>query len=274
MLRDILENEKIEYFAAIPYSLCRAGNLRLYEQIPSDTYALFMLFPYYVKDTDPTLSKFSAVYDYHGFAAAVFEKCEKYLENKYPGRYFKGFTDHSPFSEGEGACRAGLGIKGLNGLLINEKYSSFVCIGEMVCELSREELEPEGIPLGNGELKLCEECGACERACPAGCCGKDTREGCISALTQKKKDLSQSEREAIRKSGYLWGCDVCASVCPHMKFTETPIEYFHKGAIRENAAGVIARMDEETYKKYPFSWRKREIIMRNCEILREEKHNG
>lgn len=267
MLSDILKSEKIEYFSAIPFSMCRPGNMRLYASVPQDTYAVFMLFPYYVKNTDPALSKFAAVYDYHGFAKSVFQKCEAYLSEKYPQRFFKGYTDHSPFAEGYGACCADLGIKGTNGLLINEKYGSFVCIGEIVCRLSEKELSEEGVPFGSGELRCCENCGACVRACPAGCCGTPHRDGCISAVTQKKGELSEEEAAAVRRSGYIWGCDICSVSCPRTTLRETPIDYFRKSAIEKNAAEFIASLCPEEFAKYPFSWRKREVILRNCRIL-------
>lgn len=278
MLCDILKSEKIEYFSAINFDLCRPGNLRLYSKIPKDTYVVFMLFPYYVEKTDPALSKFAAVYDYHGFAKTVFEKCETYLGKKYPDRFFKGYTDHSPFAEGHGACCANLGIKGTNGLLINEKYGSFVCIGEIVCALSPQELSAEGIPLGDGKLKSCENCGSCVSSCPGGCCGTCNRDGCISEITQKKKELSEEEISAMCRAGYIWGCDECSLCCSHASFRETPIDYFRKSAIEKDAPRVIASMSDEEFAKYPFSWRKRDIILRNCRILygenKKENENG
>lgn len=270
MLCDILRNEKIEYFAYVPFDACRPGNTRLYSQTPEDSFAVFMLFPYYVENTAPGLSKFSAVYDYHGFAKALYEKCEKYLCEKYPMRFSRGYTDHSPFAEVDGACKAGLGVIGRNSLLINEKYASFVCIGELVTTLTKEELETEGISCGPLTLSYCEDCGACIRACPAHCCGKSDREECISAVTQKKHALTHEEEQAILLSGSVWGCDVCALACPHLTPVETPILWFRESAIRENAPAVIKDMDEETFKKYPFSWRKKEVILRNCEILKEK----
>ena len=267
MLRDILEKLKIEYFGAVPVSLCHAGNERLYKSVPEGAYAVFMLFPYYVEKTKG-LAKFAAVPDYHAFAKTVFGECEKYLTDKYPARFIRGFADHSPLAEADGACRAGLGIMGEHGLLINEKYASFVCIGEIICTLTADELHSEGIPLGDGKIRRCEGCSACRAACPALCCGTDSREGCVSALTQKKQPLREDETIMVHRVGYTWGCDRCTLACPHNAGAEeTPIGYFRDGAITGDAYDAISRMDPDTFMRYPFSWRKKDVILRNFSIV-------
>ncbi len=268
MLRDIFGKLNIEYFGAVPTSLCRPGNTRLSGEVPEGAFAVFMLFPYYVENTAAGLAKFAAVPDYHGFAKEVFSECEAYLREKYPESYIKGFADHSPLAEVDGACRAGLGTIGEHGLLINEKYSSFVCIGEIICTLTADELKSEGIPLGGGEIRRCEGCGACRDACPALCCGTTSREGCISALTQKKQPLTIDETIMVQRGGYTWGCDRCTLACPHSADpAETPIGYFRDGAIVGDAYKVISRMDPDTFMIYPFSWRKKDVILRNFSIM-------
>lgn len=274
MLRNILEKLNIEYFGAVPVSLCRPANLRLYESIPKDAFAVFMLFPYYIENTAEGLAKFAAVPDYHVFAKDVFARCEKYLTEKYPDKYVKGFADHSPLAECDGACRAGLGILGRHSMLICENYSSFVCIGELVCSLSREELIFEGIPFGDGSIKNCEGCGKCMKNCPSQCCGSTDRSVCLSQITQKKQPLSETETVLVHSSGYTWGCDRCAFSCPHSRsVSETPIDFFHNGAIIGDARRVIEQMDAAEFANYPFSWRKKEIIMRNFNII-EGGNNG
>lgn len=272
MLRDILEKLKIEYFGAVSVSLCHAGNERLYKSVPEGAYAVFMLFPYYVEKTAKGLAKFAAVPDYHAFAKTVFGECEKYLTDKYPGRFIRGFADHSPLAEADGACRAGLGILGRHSLLINEKYSSFVCIGELICTLTKEEILSEGIPFGDGRVSLCEDCGQCASACPGGCCGTISRDTCLSDITQKKHELTRDETIMVHNGGYTWGCDGCVLACPHsLSPAETPIGYFKDGAILD--IGYVGQMDEETFSRYPFSWRKKDVIMRNINIVNGDKND-
>ena len=96
-------------------------------------------------------------------------------------------------------CAAGLGVLGDNGLLITPRWGSFVFIGEII---TLSEAPPEPAP-----LKFCAHCGRCSAACPS-------PDSCLSALTQKKGALSAGEEELIRRSGSVWGCDICQLACP------------------------------------------------------------
>ena len=182
----------------------------------------------------------------------------------------KVFADHSPIDERLAACNAGLGVKGDNGLFISHTHGSFVFIGEIICSLSEKELNAEGIPVTFSPCEECCHCGACKGVCPT-----DAVEGekdlCISHITQKKGNLSDTEKDIIKKSGYVWGCDKCALACPMNKKTETaPIKYsafFTEGMISPKTFSEIESMSEEEYGKYPFSWRKKEILKRNFDLL-------
>lgn len=274
MIRDIFEEMCIYHYAFVPTDILSPANRRLYSQIPDGCSAVFVLFPYYVSSAAFPLSRFAAVYDYHTLSSDIFRRVCAYIENKYPGAYAKGYSDHSPYCERDGAAAAGLGIVGDNGLLINHEYSSFVCIGEIVTSLGEKELNAEGIPAGDGKIRHCESCGACRAACPGGCAGTDSRVSCASALNQKKSVLTDEEAHIVRSGGYLWGCDICQNVCPHTiraierGSIETPISFFRDSVISNDAFSAIADMSDEEYKKYPFSWRKREIMERNIEILK------
>lgn len=275
MLKKIFRSWKIEYFSAVPASLLKPANVRLYEALPKgDLKAIFYLMPYYVEGTDSALSKYAAVYDYHGFSRQLSAEIVDYIGNNYPDAYCAAYADHSPFAEVDGASRAGLGSVGKNGLLINGKHSSFVFIGEILCDLTKEELRNEGVPLTDGEPTPCCGCGACLRSCPALC---EDFSNCVSALTQKKGELTADEISAITKSGYLWGCDGCQLCCPVTKRQIengeiiTPIKYFREGAIRDNAAEKIEAMTDVEFAKYPFSWRKKETILRNVRIIGERE---
>ena len=52
-----------------------------------------------------------------------------------PGAIFCGFSDHSPIDERDTAAKGGLGVIGRNRLLINEEYSSFCFIGEIISDI-------------------------------------------------------------------------------------------------------------------------------------------
>ena len=267
MIRDILSKFNIDCASFVPASLCRAANQRLFFAVPENANVVFMLFPYFCGDSNKKLSAYGAVYDYHGFAKEVFTSLEAYINEKYPNRFVKGYSDHSPYLECEGAALAGLGIIGKNSLLITEKYSSYVFIAELVTTLTADELILEGIGEGKREIRYCEGCNACVKACPAGCAGSSDRESCISSLTQKKGELNEEERLLLKRHPLVWGCDACLLACPHANQVEkTPIPFFKTDKLYCLTQEMLEAMDEETFASRAYSWRKRETILRNLSL--------
>jgi epoxyqueuosine reductase len=160
---------------------------------------------------------------------------------------------------------AGLGILGENGLVINEKYGSYVFVAELLTD-SLPELIGAVKPR---EIMKCEGCGACLNACPT---GRLSDEGeCLSDITQKKGELSSDEKALICRCNTAWGCDVCQRVCPHNSSPEkTPIEFFQKELITSLTADDIIAMDEESFYKRAYSWRGKKTILRNLEIIKDK----
>ena len=96
----------IEYIGSLPYN----G-----EGFSSVVIALI---PYYAGEADSYLSKYTRGKDYHQVGRRIMENIlEKAGESEY-----KILIDVSPLDERNSALKAGLGVIGKNGLLINEKY--------------------------------------------------------------------------------------------------------------------------------------------------------
>ncbi len=271
-ISEILKSNGIESFAAIAVENCLPCNMRLYSQLPTDCHAVFMLFPYCCENKNSRLAAFASVPDYHQFSKVLFAELEEYIKNKYGEVYAHGFADHSPMDERDGAAKCGLGIIGRHGLLISEKYSSFICIGEFICSLSASQLADEGIEIRYENIKYCEDCGRCVEACPGGCADGD-KSTCISAVNQKKGELTEAEKAAIRKSGSIWGCDVCQLVCPHTEKAAksgtlySRIPFFTQNVLTGDETAVEALTDEE-YSRYTFSYRKRSVMQRNIDLIK------
>ena len=229
-------------------------------------------FPYYVGEPS-NLACFAASPDYHALAARAFGTCSEYAREA--GGFFRGFADVSPFAEVRLAAMCSLGVIGDHGMLITPEHSSFVVLGEIVCDLPEIARD---LPPADGIVRECEHCGACRRACPTD--AVDDRTRCISAITQKKGELTDAEREIIRKTRSPWGCDRCALACPHTKRAreagtlETDVEYFRRGRLGFVTADDVAAMSDEEYASYTFSWRKREVLIRNLEICEHCPENG
>ncbi len=245
-----------KYEDALPLIECRAQK-RLPENAKS---IIVMLFPYYAGEyPGRNVSRYAMPDDYHGVAAEYLNAFADVLRKAHPAHEFAAFVDVSPIREVKAAALAGLGVVGRNGLLINERYGSRVFIGELVTTLNLTSKAP-----GEGS---CHECGKCESSCPAGAIrqgGALNAESCLSRLTQKKGVLTEHESELIRKNGLVWGCDVCADVCPHNQNPRTtPIDAF-----KNDLLPVLTpqNLDEALLKK-PYSWRGKDVLLRNLGLL-------
>lgn len=267
-LRELFDSEKIEYYAPVSLSAVRVIKPYLLERcgvLPETGSALMMCVPYFSAHPE-NISAYACSRDYHLYFERLFDRIIPRLREIYPGYSFYGFADHSPISEVPAAAIAGLGVIGDNHLFITEKYSSFVFLGEIISDMPAENY---GIELYRGGVRTCTHCGACKRGCPE---GLDVS-GCLSALTQKKGELDDSEKGRIAAHGIAWGCDRCQNVCPYTrsaikrKSIYTPIGFFYEKRIERIDLEELWSMSEEEFFERAFSWRGRETIARNLKIL-------
>jgi epoxyqueuosine reductase QueG len=267
-IRELLKNENIQLCVFYPLEKCIITKGYLLERAGIDSgFAVIFAIPYYTRACEErrNISAYAVSRDYHRYIKELEERILRQLRDEYPGVPFAMFADHSPIDERDAAVRGGLGIYGKNRLIITKEYSSYVFIGELIV----------GAPLPEGsytdkEPECCEDCGACQRLCPWLCGESDE---CLSAMTQKKGELTDKEKELIKKYG-AWGCDICTEVCPHTKKAKeaqsiySPIEFFNKNATPYLTYEEIEAMSDEEFSQRAYSWRGRETILRN---LRSEK---
>lgn len=275
-IKDFFKSHNIEAYSLIPLARCKI--LRDYlltkNGLDKDCYAIMMLFPYRSEIMLKNLTVYASVKDYHGYIEAFSKELEGFLKDKHPSGVFKVFSDHSPIDEVHACCVSGLGFIGDNGLLITEKYSSFVFLGECITNVSPSELGLEVAP--EIEVRGCLHCGKCKNACPCGCIGEalDKKKECLSAITQKKGALTNEEISLIVENGSIWGCDACQNVCPYTRNASyTPIEYFKKDVIECLDLEALEKMTSEEFSSRPFAWRGMDTIRRNV-LIYEEKMKG
>ena len=266
-LKRIFAEMNIEYFSVISYSDCRVTSERIMERESFTPRSVIMyLLPYYTGECK-NISRYAASLDYHIAIAETNKKISDYLREIYPDCAFRGYGDHSPIDERHAALISGLGILGDSGLLINEKYGTYVFIGDVVTDIEPE-LLGAAEPLG---IRRCEGCGACLCACPTGILSGNGTD-CLSAITQRRGELSEDEQALIRKYNTAWGCDECQCSCPHNGSPEkTPIEFFWRDKIEELTEDSLAAMDKDTFSKRAFAWRGRAVLERNLSILASNK---
>ena len=264
LISQLLTNEGITCFAPILLRHCTVKKKYLLEKAGiSNGTAIIMAVPYFTPHCiGSSVSAYTVSRDYHLFFSELFEKILPILNEKFPETRFAGFADHSPIAEVEAAALAGLGVIGKNNLLIAEKYSSFVFLGELICDAELPDAEPKSI-------RMCEGCGACTAKCPM----KNGRE-CLSYVSQKKGELSPEEKAYIKEYGSVFGCDICQLACPHTKkaiasksiFTEIP--FFKADALPSPIADDINNMSDKEFSSRAYSWRGRECILRNIELTK------
>ncbi len=250
----ILKEEKIEYFGIIPFSLCKIINQPLLERKWGDKEiksAIMLLVPYYTGEyPDRNISLYAVSRDYHLYFNKLYERLIPQINKIYPNNTFVGFADNSPIGETGAAAIAGLGVIGDKSQLINSKYGSYTFIGEILTDLVFDSYDVH-------EISFCNHCGECTRACPVD-------EGCFSGLTQKKGILEKSTADLIKKTGSVWGCDICGMSCPMNKnISKTSIEFFYDKTMPLISSEIISKMPKEKFEERAFAWKGKNTILRN-----------
>ena len=259
----------IEFHACVPLSRCKITKEYLLEKngLDSGSNVIMMLIPYKPRKALKNVTAYAAVKDYHLYVEKISKRIEAHIKRRFPGAVCKVFADHSPIDEVHAACISGLGFIGDNGLLINEKYSSFVFLAECITDVSPRQLSLSYAK--ETEVKECKHCGACKLACPTGCIASrdvapDKKVVCLSAITQKKGELTNEEIELMLKNGSVWGCDACQNACPYTKDAKaSPVEFFNEDVISCLTLKKLNSMTDEEFNARPFAWRGKKTIERN-----------
>ncbi|NLN82287.1 MAG: epoxyqueuosine reductase [Clostridiales bacterium] len=236
---------------------CRAADRMraAFSDSPPKT-VIVALFPYRADDREGNLSRYARLPDYHAAAGGVLESAAASLSAALSDYRFLAFIDNSPIPEVRAAALAGLGRVGDHHLLINPVFGSWVFIGCIVTDMPVE--------FGEQSIEGCLQCGKCAAGCPSGCAGGESRQDCVSRLTQLKGELDPRQRELLKKSGMAWGCDRCQEVCPLNSGVRTEPHACFGGKVFEPSLteDIISDLEDRAY-----GWRGAEVLKRNLEIL-------
>ncbi len=265
-IKSVLRDEMILLSVFYPLEKCIIKKKYLLDRAGIESgFAVVFAIPYYTKSCDgkKNISAYAVSRDYHLYIKGLESRIVPKLKALYPDVSFAFFADHSPIDERDAAVRAGLGIYGKNRLIITEPYSSYVFLGELIVGATL----PEGSYVDR-DIQYCENCGLCQKNCPW-LCGESAE--CLSAMTQKKGELSDSEKKLIKKYG-IWGCDICTEVCPHTKKAKelgsiySPIEFFNTQTTPFITYETIEKMSDSEFCERAYSWRGRETVLRNIAV--------
>lgn len=168
---------------------------------------------YYHGDTGPepegvTVARYAWGADYHRVLKrrlyGLLDRCRE-IDPEIRGR---AFTDSAPVMDKYWAERAGVGWRGKNTNLINKHSGSYLFLGELL-------LDADLVP----DAPARDHCGTCTRcldACPTDAFVEpyvlDARR-CIAYWTIEHRGELSPETES-ELGEWLFGCDVCQSVCP------------------------------------------------------------
>lgn len=271
-LTRFLSENGLHFYAPLPFDKAEifADKLsRMHLSFEPQT-VWFFLVPYF-SCFGENVSAYAVARDYHFWAKDFFEELHPVLKRSIPGASFVFCCDNSPINERNGAMAASLGTLGENGLLLHPQYGSFFFICEVLSDAP-----VSAFPISVSKNKAeCSHCGACTRACPTKALSGEGE--CLSAITQKKGDLSEQEKALIIKYGCAWGCDLCQIACPinrnalQNKTVFSPIPFFSSDTISFLTSCLIENMPEEEFNSRAYAWRKKATLLRNLKLLENSK---
>ncbi|MCM1348043.1 MAG: tRNA epoxyqueuosine(34) reductase QueG [Firmicutes bacterium] len=154
-------------------------------------------------------------------------------------------VDTAPFRERYWARRAGLGFIGRNNHLIIPGLGSCFFLSEILTTVHLPATPPR-------HFAGCGNCHKCIDACPAGAitdrCTVDCRR-CLSYLTIEHRGEFPPETDL---HGRLYGCDICASVCPYnreVSHVRVLPELQPRPAIAALTLQQVSALDQEAFSR-------------------------
>ena len=259
---EIFEKFGVDLVGAIPFELVERHllNTRSRVRIPQNAKSVIIaVFCYNAGQKPVNIAKYAAVRDYHAVVNSILADVGAEILKVNPQVNFAHFADASPLPEVHAAQLAGLGVRGKNNLLITEKYGSYINVGSIVLDDELDEYTTT-------ELKFCENCGICIKACPTDALSQTgfNRKLCISDITYKKQ-LGAADAAVLKSQKSVLGCDLCQICCPHNEGVNlTKIKEFYED-VRESYSPdecQAGRLYGHIYCN--------EQIKRNFEVLSED----
>ncbi len=200
--------------------------------VPGAKSVVVFIYNYYQKPlgAEPKVSVYAAGRDYHKVIKKKLKGIIRSLKSEFGDFAVRGFVDSAPVLERAWAVKSGLGFVGKNGNLIAPKAGSFFFIATLICDLELD-YDPPFL------TDHCGDCTLCIDACPTQAIlpGKViSGDKCISYYNIETKD-DNWHKEKPQLDNWLFGCDVCQTICPWNRFSVatreeefTPNKAFHE----------------------------------------------
>jgi epoxyqueuosine reductase len=200
------------------------------------------------KQSDPTAPKISTYafgQDYHKVIKDKLYLLLARIRDRIGEVDGRVFVDSAPVMDKAWAAKAGLGWVGKNTNLIAKQVGSFFFIAEMILDL---ELAYD-LPVADH----CGSCTACIDACPTQALTAPYQidgSKCISYATIELKNAIPDHFKG-KMDGWMFGCDVCQTVCPWNRFSTPHNEtaFTPKAELLELKKQDWEELTEETFKR-------------------------
>jgi len=160
------------------------------------------------------------------------------------------------------ARRSGVGWYGKNGIIITERFGSWVVLGEIITELELDTDEPL--------QRDCGDCTICIDSCPTKAIVSPyviDRTKCLQFISERPMNVPLAFRE--KWEDRLYGCTTCQEVCPQ-NLKVIPKKYKPEyGYIGSKISLIpLLQITEEEFQSYfaynQIAMRPREAIKRNA----------
>lgn len=192
------------------------------------------------------ISQYAYGEDYHEMMKRRMYRLIVAIKEKYQDFEARPFVDTAPISDRHWAVRAGMGWIGRNTLFIHPRYGSMCYLGEIVTASEFDHYDE------SYQGNCCAECHSCVDVCPnhaitvtgSGLPTLDARR-CTSYNTIENR--AESFPADIDTRGYVFGCDICQSVCP---FNIQAPESFHLDNERKRQLEDLADADEVKFRTF------------------------
>jgi epoxyqueuosine reductase len=179
--------------------------------------ALVGFFPYARPEAVPgsapgslRLSRYVWGPDYHGVLKGRLKRLLTRAQERFPLLQGRVCVDTAPLLERQLAVRAGLGWQGRHTLLIAGRAGSWGFLGTLLLTATLPLDEPF-------QGHRCGTCQACIEACPSEALSpfRLNPARCLTTYNlESEAEPTGIVLEAIRKTAWVAGCDVCQEACP------------------------------------------------------------
>lgn len=213
--------------------------------LPGARSVISFAFPYYPPDTpgdsDAIFARYSLGDDYHDVLRKRLTVIAEWIQNEFNAET-RICVDTAPILERYWAVRAGVGFRGLNGLIIVPGAGSWVLLGEI--------LTTAPLPPDRPDTRSCGSCRRCVESCPGHAIRPDATvdaRRCRSYLTIECRDPGLPD--GINLGRRIYGCDICQEVCPWNAAPATTAikEFFPRPEILALTRSEIIDMDQERF---------------------------